>query len=273
MTRPLLDFLQPNPQKSHSRWDAFHDLIMRAVSSPGHTVQFGQEFNLVPGEFVVTLTELANTWHWSRVTVRSFIKSLCDLGQLVVTSYTKCSVFDLVSLRFQWGEGAHPAGLLDDSSELKQIVDIASDNYGPHFIENFDNVTFGSDIDTPYIGEDGSALYTQEQRIEVLKMTSQVAAFLFRELLVRAYTPEVEKSMLDTYYGICGGSPDWFADVMKNALAASSHHLNVMGRGMLSDMREKAVELFSAASRELALKLPSASVCDDSEALKPIPII
>lgn len=50
------------------------------------------------GQFVVTITELSECWHWHRATVRSFIEQLENIGQLQVERLTKSQVITFPSL-------------------------------------------------------------------------------------------------------------------------------------------------------------------------------
>lgn len=105
ITKPLLDYLRPYPANGWSKWDAYHDLLCRASDWKQEITKFGQTFQLAPGEFIVTTTELAKVWKWSRVTVRKFIEHLVELDQLTVTTHIKCSQLDMIAMKFKNSDG------------------------------------------------------------------------------------------------------------------------------------------------------------------------
>lgn len=51
-----------------------------------------QDFTLSDGQFVVTITELSECWHWHRATVRTFMEQLERLGQLRIERLTKSQI-------------------------------------------------------------------------------------------------------------------------------------------------------------------------------------
>ncbi|MCD8394620.1 MAG: hypothetical protein LUC85_07270 [Bacteroidales bacterium] len=268
MSRSLLDYLHPEPHAGYSRWDAYYDLIHRAISSCGQEVRFGQTFDLVPGEFVVTLSELARQWHWSRVTIRTFIKELCNLGQLVVTSHVKCSQVDMVSLRFQWGAGHHPFSTFNELMSETGMVKLERPSEKPLIILDEGDGLSDSMATTLLTDQDGLPLYTTEQRRHVALITDDIASCLYRRLLTAVYTPEVEKSMLDAYSRVCAGDESKLEEVVKGILTDTTHPLHLQGCELLTGIRDKAVKLFSAASQELRLK--SARPKLHSEVEKPV---
>lgn len=48
-----------------------------------------------PGQFAVTITDLAGCWHWHRATVRSFLNGLEDLGQIRKSSLTRSYIITM----------------------------------------------------------------------------------------------------------------------------------------------------------------------------------
>lgn len=120
MSKPLLEFLQPSPSSGWSKWDAYHDLLRRASDYRHEVTRFGQTFHLSPGEFIVTTTELAKAWKWSRITVRKYLSKLVDLGQMAVTSHIKCCQVDMLSMKFLWADGSAVELPQRDTASMKE---------------------------------------------------------------------------------------------------------------------------------------------------------
>ncbi len=273
ISRSLLDYLKTTPDGSYTRCEAFLDLLLRAVNSPGQVSRFGKTFDLVPGEFVVTLTELAKQWHWSRVTVRLFLHELCDLKQLVITSHVKCSQIDIVSLRFKWGPGQHIFDTLNEFSREDGLVTLTPNPQKPVLVD-LDGCPLSDSVSTsPLTDENGQQLYSIEQRRHVAWLTDDILLSTYRRLMCRLYSPKVEKSMLDTYYRTCAGDAARFEELVKALVADPGRDINVMYTRMLADLVDTAESILSAVSRELGSmppllpsKTPSADVSSSSEA-------
>lgn len=80
----LFEFLRSHGSDRFTKLDAFCDLINRLP-----VTKMGEEYDslkkLLPYEsdtFRATITELAQSWHWHRATVRSFLDGLENLGYL-----------------------------------------------------------------------------------------------------------------------------------------------------------------------------------------------
>ena len=57
----LLEFLAPEEDKRLSKLEAYFDLLVMATHYKKHVSCFGQEFNLVPGEIVTSIS--VRVWH------------------------------------------------------------------------------------------------------------------------------------------------------------------------------------------------------------------
>ena len=91
--RSLLEYLKPKQEDRFSKLEAYCDLLSRA--SNGATVcQYGDKrLELLPGQFVATVSDLARTWQWQRATVRQFLEGLVTLGQVQMEPFVKSYVF------------------------------------------------------------------------------------------------------------------------------------------------------------------------------------
>ena len=97
LSNRLLEFLAPEEDKRLTKLEAFRDLLEMATHFKGHVSCYGQEFDLVPGEVITSISELAKKWRWQRATVRKFVDTLVELGQITHTPQVKCSRMELVN--------------------------------------------------------------------------------------------------------------------------------------------------------------------------------
>ena len=93
--RSLLEFLKPKPEERYSKLEAYCDLLSRAATSAYTSKTGGRQMELLPGQFVATISELARKWQWQRTTVRQFLEGLEDLGQLSSEAVAKNFVFSV----------------------------------------------------------------------------------------------------------------------------------------------------------------------------------
>ena len=93
--RSLLEYLKPKPQDRYSKLEAYCDLLSRAATSSYSAKVGGQQIELLPGQFVATISELGRKWQWQRATVRQFLEGLEDLGQISSVAVAKNQVFSV----------------------------------------------------------------------------------------------------------------------------------------------------------------------------------
>ena len=93
--RSLLEFLKPKAEERYSKLEAYCDLLSRASSGAYSTPDSDGTLQLLPGQFVATISELARMWQWQRATVRQFLDGLTKLGQLSVQPYSKSFIFSV----------------------------------------------------------------------------------------------------------------------------------------------------------------------------------
>ena len=79
--RSLLEYLKPKSEDRFSKLEAYCDLLSRASSGAFVAAIGDRQEELVPGQFVASISELARKWKWQRATVRSFVEGLVALGQ------------------------------------------------------------------------------------------------------------------------------------------------------------------------------------------------
>ena len=93
--RSLLEFLKPKAEERYSKLEAYCDLLSKASSGAYQSPGTDGSLQLLPGQFVATISELARQWQWQRATVRQFISGLTKLGQLSVEPYSKSFIFSV----------------------------------------------------------------------------------------------------------------------------------------------------------------------------------
>ena len=91
----LLNLLKERSGERLTRLEAYLDLVDKAAAQYVPKDLYKQDFSLNQGQFVVTITELSECWHWHRATVRSFIEQLESLGQLYVQRLPKSQVITI----------------------------------------------------------------------------------------------------------------------------------------------------------------------------------
>lgn len=260
----LLEFLAPEEERRLTKLEAYHDLLEMATHYKSHVCCFGQEFDLMPGEIVTSISELAKKWRWQRATVRKFVDSLVELGQVIHTPQVKCSRMELVSLRFKWLPADRPACLL--SSPVFPNVMLTRDELG-HRITSVLNVLSEQFADnaSPLTDSEGNIIYTSEQRCQVANIYVEAMMMAFRHLVVNAYTCDAEKSLLDTFFKICKGSEDDAARIMDAIFLDEGHDINLMIWETVGDTRDAVTRILSHVFRGLSERLPENFTPTDSK--------
>ena len=91
--RSLLEYLKPKSEDRFSKLEAYCDLLSRASSGTFVAAIGDRQEELVPGQFVASISELARKWKWQRATVRSFVEGLVAIGQLSYKPFVKSYIF------------------------------------------------------------------------------------------------------------------------------------------------------------------------------------
>lgn len=255
ISNSLLEYLAPEEEKRLTKLEAYRDLLEMATHFKGHVSCYGQEFDLVPGEIITSISELAKKWRWQRATVRKFVDALVELGQVIHTPQVKCSRVEIVSLRFKWLPTDHPANLLSQDGFSQDSMPLSASGIlttsvihelSGQFAKNASSLT----------DENGNILYTSEQRCQVATLFIEAMMVAFRHLVVDVYTTETEKSLLDCFYRICHGSPKETVRLMNALFNDEGHDINLMVWEAYGDTRDAVTRIFSQAFRELSARLP-----------------
>ncbi|MDO4932484.1 MAG: hypothetical protein Q4E63_07575 [Prevotellaceae bacterium] len=94
----LLEFLKERSGVRQSKLEAYLDLVDKASVQYIPKDLCRQEFILSDGQFVITITELADCWHWHRATVRTFIEQLEEMHLIEVKRLPKSQVITFPAL-------------------------------------------------------------------------------------------------------------------------------------------------------------------------------
>lgn len=94
--RSLLEFLKPKSEERYSKLEAYCDLLSRASAGAYATPEAEGALQLLPGQFVATISELSRQWKWQRATVRQFIAGLANLGHISTKPYSKSFIFSVL---------------------------------------------------------------------------------------------------------------------------------------------------------------------------------
>lgn len=93
--RTLFEFLKPKAGERYSKLEAFCDLLSRGKSGPYILNRYGEQLEILPGQFVTTISALSKKWQWQRATVRLFLEGLVALDQLEEDKFYSSIIFTL----------------------------------------------------------------------------------------------------------------------------------------------------------------------------------
>lgn len=267
ISNALLEFLAPEEDKRLTKLEAYFDLLEMATHFKSHVSCFGQEFDLVPGEIVTSISELANKWRWQRATVRKFVDTLVELGQVIHTPQVKCSRMELVSLRFKWLPTDHPQRLFGDITFPKGEVPLAEYGQVTTSIIRELSEQFAENA-TPVTDGDGNILYSAEERSQVATLYIEAMMIAFRHLVADAYTSTAERSLLDSFFKICHGNYEEMDKLVYALFGDEGHNINLMVWETYGDTRDAVTRIMNNVFRELSERLPVDYTPTDS-AVKP----
>ena len=97
----VFEYLKEKCGTRKTKTEAYCDLLDKAASNFISPFMRDRGISVGPDQCVVTITDLATTWHWHRATVRSFLERLEALGQLEQHKLPKCVVITMpISLSY-----------------------------------------------------------------------------------------------------------------------------------------------------------------------------
>lgn len=117
----VFDFLREKVGERKTRTEAYYDLLDKSLA--GFVSEFlrSTDYELMPNQCHVTISDLAEKWHWHRATVRSFLEMLEQLGQLEKVKLPKSIV---ITMPVGFGKSVF-ADNGHDADDFDQILDSA----------------------------------------------------------------------------------------------------------------------------------------------------
>lgn len=121
---PLLDLLKEHSGERTSKLEAYLDLVDLASVQYVPKELRKDDCGLQPNQFVTTITELADCWHWHRATVRTFMEQLEAVGQINVKRLTRSQI---ITVNSSCGECAATSNGEVSSAFMQKLDDVLSD--------------------------------------------------------------------------------------------------------------------------------------------------
>ena len=174
--RSLLEYLKPKSEDRFSKLEAYCDLLSRASSGAFVAANGERREELVPGQFVASISELARKWKWQRATVRSFVEGLVALGQLSYKPFVKSYIFT-VNLQQR-------LSLYVDSTD--DVLDFCCMQFA-RFIKGRSSAREVADSYTRYYAMKMEVARKQEQGGAPVRNVLRHQAFMFNELTSAVY--------------------------------------------------------------------------------------
>ena len=174
--RSLLEYLKPKSEDRFSKLEAYCDLLSRASSGAFVAANGERREELVPGQFVASISELARKWKWQRATVRSFVEGLVALGQLSYKPFVKSYIFT-VNLHQR-------LSLYVDSAD--DVLDFCCMQFA-RFIKGRSSANEVADSYTRYYAMKMEVARQQEQGGAPVRHVLQHQAYMFNELAASVY--------------------------------------------------------------------------------------
>ena len=91
----VFEYLKEKHGTRKTKTEAYCDILEKAASNFISPFMRDRGISFGPNQCVVTITDLATSWHWHRATVRSFLERLEALGQLEQHKLPKCVVITM----------------------------------------------------------------------------------------------------------------------------------------------------------------------------------
>ena len=117
----LFDFLREKVGERKTRTEAYYDLLDKSLAGFVSELQRRTGYDLQPNQCHVTISGLTEEWHWHRATVRFFLQTLEQLGQLEKVKLSKSIV---ITMPVGTGK-AFPAQCGQDTEDFGSTLDSA----------------------------------------------------------------------------------------------------------------------------------------------------
>lgn len=184
LTPEMLNHLTEPTKFKASKLDAYLNLLEdAAVARTTYESAYGQTCSPEAGQLVISITNLAKRWHWSRDTVRKFLNQLEALGML---SKTRIDRRTLVTMTVDCGNAGHSSayGTTPVPFKMPQQLFVTIDEWLSGILDESELVDAIEDTIASF---DRTNEDTYEDRVTALQYS------LIRQLISRWYVnaPEI----------------------------------------------------------------------------------
>ena len=120
----VFDFLKEKAGDRKTKTEAYWDLLDRSMAGFVSPFVRKLERKLLPNQCHVTISDLAEFWHWHRATVRTFLDALESFGLLERTKLNKSVI---ITMTVQSGKNATAGTEQDEPDFATRIGSILSE--------------------------------------------------------------------------------------------------------------------------------------------------
>ena len=120
----VFDFLKEKAGDRKTKTEAYWDLLDRSMAGFVSPFVRKVERKLLPNQCHVTISDLAEFWHWHRATVRTFLDALESFGLLERTKLNKSVI---ITMTVQFGKNAIAGTEQDEPDFATRIGSILSE--------------------------------------------------------------------------------------------------------------------------------------------------
>ena len=120
----VFDFLKEKAGDRKTKTEAYWDLLDRSMAGFVSPFVRKLERKLLPNQCHVTISDLAEFWHWHRATVRTFLDALESFGLLERTKLNKSVI---ITMTVQSGKNAIAGTVQDEPDFATRIGSILSE--------------------------------------------------------------------------------------------------------------------------------------------------
>lgn len=122
--KDVFDYLKEKGSGRKTKTEAYCDLLDKALSGFVSPFLRKLDYELLPNQCHLTVSDLASEWHWHRATVRSFLETMETFGLLNRTRLPKSFIITMI---IQSGQYAQPCNVQERPNFAEQLRDILSD--------------------------------------------------------------------------------------------------------------------------------------------------
>ena len=122
--REVFDYLKEKGGERKTKTEAYCDLLDKALTGFVSPFLRKQEYELLPNQCHLTVSDLASEWHWHRATVRSFLDAIEAFGLLNRIRLPKSVI---ITMTVQSGQSIPPHNVQEQPGFAERLRDVLSD--------------------------------------------------------------------------------------------------------------------------------------------------